>query len=158
VFIDSRFTLNHLFTQWKAVTILVWKSLKLGLFTIMLISSANNICIVWYTPECYKLGLFLHTSENPIIVKGFFWMRALNSHWSEKKSAVLICFTVKDLNLNGKHRILFCHLGLKVYWFQAIALTPRGKLWALHLVPTQFRKQSTRILLPLSVPHRVFDP
>jgi hypothetical protein len=158
VFIDSRFTLNHLFTQWKAVTILVWKSLKLGLFTIMLISSANNICIVWYTPECYKLGLFLHTSENPIIVKGFFWMRALNSHWSEKKSAVLICFTVKDLNLNGKHRILFCHLGLKVYWCQAIALTPRGKLWALHLVPTQFRKQSTRILLPLSVPHRVFDP
>jgi hypothetical protein len=55
-------------------------------------------------------------------------MRALNSHWSEKKSAVLTCFMVKALNLIGKHRISFCHLGLKVYWCHAIALTPRGKL------------------------------
>jgi hypothetical protein len=55
-------------------------------------------------------------------------MRALNSHWSEKRSAVLIGFLVEDLNLIGKHRISFCHLGLKVYWCQAIALKPRGKL------------------------------
>jgi len=40
---ESRFTLNHLFTQLKAVTILVWKSFELRLFTIILVSSAYNI-------------------------------------------------------------------------------------------------------------------
>ena len=41
--IESEFTLNHLLTRSNALTILVWKSFGLGLFTIILVSSANNI-------------------------------------------------------------------------------------------------------------------
>jgi hypothetical protein len=44
--IESEFTLNHLFAHSNASTILVWKSFGLGLFTIILVSSANNIGIL----------------------------------------------------------------------------------------------------------------
>jgi hypothetical protein len=40
---ENKFTLKHLFTQLKAVTILVSKSFEIGLFTTILVSSANNI-------------------------------------------------------------------------------------------------------------------
>ena len=38
--------LNHLFTLSNASTILVWKSFGVGLFTIILVSSVNNIGIL----------------------------------------------------------------------------------------------------------------
>jgi len=43
MFIENKFTLNHLFTQSKAVTILASKSFELGDFTLILVSLANNI-------------------------------------------------------------------------------------------------------------------
>jgi len=46
MFIEIKFTLNHLFTQSKAVTILASKSFELGHFTIILVSLANNIGMV----------------------------------------------------------------------------------------------------------------
>jgi hypothetical protein len=46
MFMESKFTLNHLFTQSKAVYILVTKSFELELFTIILVLSANNIGMI----------------------------------------------------------------------------------------------------------------
>ena len=43
MFMENKFTLKRLFTPSKAVTILVRKSVELGLLTIILVSSANNI-------------------------------------------------------------------------------------------------------------------
>ena len=45
MFIKSKFTSKHLFTQSKAVTLLASKSFEFGHFTIILVSLANNIGI-----------------------------------------------------------------------------------------------------------------
>ena len=50
--IEREFTLNHSFTLSNDLIILVWKSPGVGLFTIVLVSSANKevyFCHLWFT-------------------------------------------------------------------------------------------------------------
>ena len=63
--IESDFTLNHLFTQSNASTILVWKSFGLGLFTIILVSPANNIGILLSFMVLGKSLMYIRNNSGP---------------------------------------------------------------------------------------------
>ena len=62
---ESEFTLNHLFTRSNALTIFVWKSFGLGLFTIILVSSANNIGILLSFMVLGKSLTYIRNNSGP---------------------------------------------------------------------------------------------
>ena len=62
---ESKFTFKYLFTKLKAVTILVWKSFELGLFTIILVTLANNIGTVLSFTVLGKSLTYLRNSRGP---------------------------------------------------------------------------------------------
>jgi hypothetical protein len=63
--IESEFTLNHLFTRSNASTILVWKFFGLGLFTIILVSSANDIGILLSFMVLGKSLTYIRNNSGP---------------------------------------------------------------------------------------------
>ena len=62
---ESKFTLKHLFTQLKSVNILVRKYFELGLFTIIIVSSVNNIGTVLSFMVLGRSLTYIRNSSGP---------------------------------------------------------------------------------------------